>query len=78
MEPGKKDDPIIVTPKPGELVPCPFCGSNAGLEHDASYSGGVWRVFCCDNGDDRCPIGYANTIGYARRIEAADAWNKRS
>lgn len=70
-------EPVVFDPHPGELLPCPFCGSEAGLEHDESYSGGVWRVYCIDDGDDGCPIGRASTIGYARRIEAAAAWNKR-
>lgn len=70
-------EPVIVPPNPGELLPCPFCGSEAGLEHDATGMLASWRVYCRDIAEG-CPIGMTNTIGYARRIEAAMAWNKRT
>jgi Restriction alleviation protein Lar len=70
-------DPKIIVPEPGELLPCPFCGSEAGLEHDES-SLSSWHVYCRDqHAATPCPIGMTNTLGYARRVEAATAWNKR-
>ena len=71
------DEPVIVSPNPGELEPCPFCGAEAGFEHDASGSFAQWYVYCRDM-KEGCPIGYTNTIGYARRTEAARGWNKRA
>lgn len=71
-------EPVAVEPRKGELRRCPFCQSEAGLEHGESYLGGVWRVFCCDDSDEKCPIGLMSTIGYARRAEAVAAWNKRT
>lgn len=71
------DEPVIVTPNQGELLPCPFCGSEAGLEHDANGTLASWYVYCRDT-QDGCPIGYSNTIGYPRRVEAATDWNKRA
>jgi Lar family restriction alleviation protein len=70
-------EPIIVTPKEGELLPCPFCGSEAGLEHDAEGTMAKWYVYCRDVHDD-CPISLTNTSGQARRVEAVDAWNRRT
>lgn len=78
MTADERAEPVIVPPNPGELLPCPFCGSDAGLEHDNIGMLPAWRVYCCDVKDDPCPMGYANTIGYARRVEAATAWNKRA
>lgn len=72
-------EPVIVEPRSGELKTCPFCGSGAGLEHDAVGSFAKWYVYCRDlvpGGD--CPIGMTNTIGYARRVEAVAAWNRRT
>lgn len=78
-EPGRKsDEPVIVEPKPGELQPCPFCGSEAGLEHDAVGAHADWRVYCRDTTDRDCPIGYTNTRGRARRVEAVRDWNTRA
>lgn len=39
-------EPVIVMPKAGELLPCPFCGSEAGLEHDAEGTVANWYVYC--------------------------------
>lgn len=72
-------EPVIITPKEGELLPCPFCGSEAGLEHDAEGIVANWRVYCRDTREDYdCPIGYTNTAGSARRVEAVAAWNRRN
>lgn len=70
-------DPVVIPPSPGELRECPFCGSEAGFEHDAVGEIGNWYVYCRDTQDISCPIGYTNTMGYARRVEAAAAWNRR-
>ncbi|RPH72683.1 MAG: hypothetical protein EHM78_01930 [Myxococcaceae bacterium] len=71
-------EPVIVPPIKGELQPCPFCGSEAGLEHDSNGSTiASWRAYCRDIRDG-CPMGMTNTIGYPRRAEASAAWNKRA
>ena len=69
-------EPTIVYAAQGELKPCPFCGSEAAFEHDSEGSLAKWRVYCCDRAEG-CPIGLTNTIGYSRRSEAAEAWNRR-
>lgn len=70
-------EPVIVTPKQGELLGCPFCGSEAGLEHDAEGTLASWYVYCRDSTNNDCPIALTNTRGYPRRVEAAAAWNER-
>ena len=72
------DEPVIVPPRPGELQPCPFCGSEAGLEHDAVGAYANWRVYCRDASGDACPIGMTNTRGRPRRVEAVKDWNTRA
>lgn len=69
-------EPAIVEAKPGELKPCPFCGSEAAFEHDSTGTLATWRAYCRDP-EDECPMGLTNTRGYARRVEAATAWNTR-
>lgn len=72
-------EPAIVEPKPNELLSCPFCGSEAGLEHDSTGMLANWRVYCRDTHSlTGCPIGLTNTIGYSRRVEASTAWNRRA
>lgn len=71
-------EPVIVPPKRGELLPCPFCGSEAGLEHDAEGSVANWRVYCRDTTHRDCPIALTNTSGRARRVEAVKDWNTRT
>jgi hypothetical protein len=72
-------EPVIVSPKPGELLACPFCGSEAGLEHDTNMIVANWYVYCRDTTSvpAGCPIGMSNTVGYSRRVEAVKAWNTR-
>lgn len=74
-------EPVIIEAKEGELLPCPFCGSPASFEHDATGSAGAWRVYCRDTtgqtADDGCAIALTNSDDYARRCDAAAAWNKR-
>ena len=67
---------VIIEAESGELLPCPFCGSPCSFEHDKSGDLASWYVYCRDVKDE-CPIGYTNSIGYARRVEAAANWNKR-
>jgi len=69
-------EPALIEAKPGELMPCPFCGSECAFEHDSIARLAKWRVYCRDP-DDVCVIGLAAVRGYPRRVEAADAWNKR-
>jgi len=68
-------EPAIIEAKPGELLPCPFCGSECAFEHDSTGLA-HWRVYCRDP-DNVCVVGLAASRGYARRVEAADAWNTR-
>lgn len=68
---------------PGELklLPCPFCGGEAGFEscaagHSVDLQAGTWSVGCMNSKVD-C-IGYQMLAHFARKIEAAAAWNKRA
>lgn len=70
-------EPAVIEAKPGELQPCPFCGSGCSFEHDSTGTLATWRVYCRDP-NQSCPIGLACSNGYPRRIEAATAWNKRT
>lgn len=69
-------EPVIVEANKDELLPCPFCGSEAAFTHDDSGNLASWRVYCRDM-EEGCPMGLTDTIGYSRRVEAATAWNKR-
>lgn len=70
---------VTVLPKEGELMPCPFCGSEASFEHDDTGQLATWRVYCRDSvvGTKPCPMALVSTMGSARRVEAAAAWNRR-
>lgn len=71
-------EPTIIIPNEGELLPCPFCGSEAGLEHDTEGTYANWRAYCRNTRHEYyCPAGYVNTNGYPRRVEAVAAWNRR-
>ena len=71
------DNPKIIEPNPRELKPCPFCNGDAAFEHTETGFKPTWHVYCRDTNNE-CPMAYSNTIGYARRVEAATAWNRRA
>jgi Lar family restriction alleviation protein len=52
-----------------ELLPCPFCGGEAGVGSDDAYDDVTWQVFC-----KQC---YA-TIERDLRDHAVALWNTRS
>lgn len=59
------------------LLPCPFCGGEADFEQVGGgpmREGFAWSVGCSD---DRC-LGFQSVTTYARKIEAATAWNTRT
>jgi hypothetical protein len=60
-----------------ELKPCPFCGGPSQFEEITpdKYPHTTWSVGCA-NGDEDC-IAYQMTARFSRKIEAAEAWNKR-
>lgn len=63
-----------------KLLPCPFCGGRAGFEsapagHSVDLQSGVWSVGCMNDKVD-CH-GYQMLATYARKSEAAKAWNTR-
>lgn len=54
-----------------DLKPCPFCGMDAKIIHEADDDGDqFYYVYClgCD----------AETAGYETREEATNAWNRRA
>lgn len=60
-------------PKPLELKPCPFCGSNVAVMTNApAYDGGPewFNVECC-----KCS---ANVEGGYEETDAITAWNRRA
>lgn len=65
-----------------ELKRCPFCGGEAEYEEVKDGGGLVWWTVGCKlkvsehDEDDSC-CGYQSTKVYARKSEAAHAWNKR-
>jgi hypothetical protein len=63
---------------PIPLLPCPFCGGEAQLEEIDSRSSKTGAVaFSAGCHNEGC-IGYQSMSTYARRTEAANAWNKRT
>lgn len=63
-----------------KLLPCPFCGGPADFEsveagHSVAIGSGTWSVGC-QNVQEDC-IGYMLMAKFARKVEAAEAWNKR-
>jgi len=59
---------------------CPFCGGPATLEEDVNDSVGIssWAVGCDELGGTIQCIGVFNVATtFARKIEAANAWNTR-
>jgi len=58
------------------LKPCPFCGGKASYEEFE----GTWSVGCEDvdsNGIEVVCIGFQSLTTFARKIDAAAAWNRR-
>lgn len=60
-----------------ELLPCPFCGGMASVEHVDK----VWEVGCDHfdvdpSGKDCCGSGIGSS--YATKREAIKAWNTRT
>lgn len=61
---------------PDQLKRCPFCGGEAQFEQVGSVAlqeGCAWSVGC---ENDRC-LGFQSVTTYARKVEAAEAWNAR-
>ncbi len=57
-----------------DLLPCPFCGCEAELEHLENTQ---WSVGCLEGDHGPC-IGYQSFTTFARRSEAIAAWNQRA
>ena len=56
-----------------ELLPCPFCGSEASLTQIESAGGDgrmIWIVGC-----EECEVAFR---GHARKVDAAKDWNTRT
>lgn len=53
----------------GKLLPCPFCGGEAVLEHGTEYA--PWFEVDCPNCDAEGPV-------RPTEAEAIEAWNKRA
>jgi hypothetical protein len=58
------------------LLPCPFCGGDAGFEEVGLAGHITWSVGCQATDND-C-IGYQLLAHFSRKCEAAAAWNKRA
>jgi len=58
------------------LKPCPFCGGEAEIVEIAGGIGALFYASCKD--DDCCGYHIEPWVKYARRIEAATAWNART
>jgi len=67
-----------------ELKPCPFCGGEAVIEEvrrDVGHDVIRWSAGCkADEGsvEGQPCVGYMSVMTYARRIDAANAWNRRA
>lgn len=65
--------------EPPQLLPCPWCGGPASIEETpASATEGVRFSVGCDDTDEAECMGYQSLTTFARRSEAAAAWNKRA
>jgi Restriction alleviation protein Lar len=59
------------------LKPCPFCGGVAAMEEvDNGFHGSSFTVGCTADDEGHC-MGYQSLTTFARRSDAAAAWNKR-
>lgn len=62
-----------------ELLPCPFCGGPAQIEAiETALDVTRYSVGCNDGEGDCLCQGYQSLTTFARRIDAAKAWNTRS
>jgi len=60
-----------------ELLPCPFCGGEADYEEIKCPNGKINWSIGCPNGAADC-TGYQSLQEFARKTEAAAAWNRRA
>ncbi len=58
------------------LLPCPFCGGRATFEEVKHGDVSNWTVGC-EDADGEC-YGYQSLTSFARKAEAANAWNSRT
>lgn len=62
------------------LMPCPFCGCKAEFIENKKTPGiSNWSVGCSTSDDDHNTVcfGYQSMAEFARKQEAAEAWNRR-
>jgi len=61
---------MILETKEGELLPCPFCGSNAELVlHN------IFFVRCKEDGESGCGC---SQLGTTEKKDSMELWNKRT
>src|SRR3954471_6321829 len=63
-----------------KLLLCPFCGGLAQMETVQVHTFDISRysVGCSSDGDDGECMGYQSMTTFARKTDAAKAWNKRA
>lgn len=59
-----------------ELIPCPFCGGKAELEHEYIFGFDYSTIKCKKCGVKTAPIKVSST--YSSDELAAEAWNRRT
>jgi len=59
-----------------EILPCPFCGSDAKAMRLDFGGGTVWGVFCDEDFEDEYSHGHF-IDNYKTKEEAVAAWNTR-
>jgi len=61
------------------LLPCPFCGGEAVMEEiEEKIFGSVRFSVGCATEDEATCMGYQSLTSFARRGDAASAWNTRA